>query len=690
MLSAYERQLILFYLSNAASRFHRAFPGKKEDLAEWVAENRDILALSDENEEPGEHRESRHHEKEISAREWKLLRETLEKEYAACESERKDHTARLLRRFGREMDLAPEDLAILEILLRHETQPIFVSLIDSFESGRHYHRHRFFNVTHPILPCILGVLASTFRARFAADAPLVKSGLVSVDDDGDIRAVNRLLRLVSVPDDSDLDVCSLLLDTATPGELEWADFDHVAEERDQIEKMLKGALSTGTPGVNILVYGPPGTGKTEFCKTLAARLGTNLYSVGEEDDSGDDPSRKERLQELRLAQRLLAPGRGSILLFDEMEDLLSDPSWMPFSPRRYSPLRSGGSKVFLNRLLERTPVPTLWTSNSAQATCKTVLRRMTFALELRKPPSQVRARIWGRELARHDIKATEEDTRSLAKEFDVTPGVASGAIAAASLCGGDLTTVRLGVRSLAKVISGEKPPTNQGPPERFNLALVRADIDPVGFAESIAKNGGKHFSLCLQGPPGTGKSAFVRYLAERLGLQVTQKRASDLMSMWVGGTEQQIAAAFTEARAEGSILVFDEADSLLADRQGAMHSWEVSQVNEMLTWMESHPLPFACTTNFGENLDPATLRRFTFKIALDYLTPDQSQAAFHTYFALEAPPEVGDLTTLTPGDFAVVRRKAEILGHLQDAKALAELLCAECEAKPNHSRRMGF
>ena len=693
MLNAYERQLILFYLCNAASRFHRAFPGKKEDLAEWVAENRDILALNDENEEPGEHRESRHHEKEISAREWKLLRETLEKEYAAaCESERKDHTARLLRRFGREMDLAPEDLAILEILLRHETQPIFVSLIDSFESGRHYHRHRFFNVTHPILPCILGVPASTFRARFAADAPLVKSGLVSVDDDGDIRAVNRLLRLVSVPDDSDLDVCSLLLDTATPGELEWADFDHVAEERDHIEKLVKGALSTGTPGVNILVYGPPGTGKTEFCKTLAARLGVNLYSVGEEDERGRDPDRRERLQELRLAQRLLSPGRGSILLFDEMEDVLSDPSssWMSFSPGGFSHLRSGGSKVFLNRLLERTPVPTLWTSNSARETCHTVLRRMTFALELRQPPSQVRARIWKRELARHDIKATEEDTRSLAKEFDVTPGVASGAIAAASLCGGDLTTVRLGVRSLSQVIVGEKPPANLGAPERFDPVLIRADIDPVGFAESIVKNGGKHFSLCLQGPPGTGKSAFVRYLAERLGLQVTQKRASDLMSMWVGQTEQQIAAAFAEARAEGSILVFDEADSLLADRRGAVRSWEVSQVNEMLTWMESHPLPFACTTNFGANLDPATLRRFTFKIALDYLTPDQSQAAFHTYFALEAPPEIGDLSTLTPGDFAVVRRKAEILGHLQDAKALAELLCAECEAKPNHSRKVGF
>ena len=48
------------------------------------------------------------------------------------------------------------------------------------------------------------------------------------------------------------------------------------------------------------------------------------------------------------------------------------------------------------------------------------------------------------------------------------------------------------------------------------------------------------------------------------------------------------------------------------------------------------------------------------------------------------------LSSLTPRDFAVVRQKAEILGPLQDAKVLAELLRAECEAKPNHSRKMSF
>ena len=65
-----------------------------------------------------------------------------------------------------------------------------------------------------------------------------------------------------------------------------------------------------------------------------------------------------------------------------------------------------------------------------------------------------------------------------------------------------------------------------------------------------------------------------------MGLEVVQKRASDLMSMWVGGTEQRIAAAFAAARDAEQFLVFDEADSLLADRRFAQRSWEVSQVNE--------------------------------------------------------------------------------------------------------------
>ena len=45
MLNAYERQLVLSYLANAASRFHYTY--QQEALAQWVADNHDILALDD-------------------------------------------------------------------------------------------------------------------------------------------------------------------------------------------------------------------------------------------------------------------------------------------------------------------------------------------------------------------------------------------------------------------------------------------------------------------------------------------------------------------------------------------------------------------------------------------------------------------------------------------------------------------
>ncbi|WP_308614781.1 AAA family ATPase [uncultured Duodenibacillus sp.] len=54
------------------------------------------------------------------------------------------------------------------------------------------------------------------------------------------------------------------------------------------------------------------------------------------------------------------------------------------------------------------------------------------------------------------------------------------------------------------------------------------------------------------------------------------RRASDLLSCWVGATEQNIARAFEEARKDDAVLLIDEADSFLQDRRGAGHSWELN------------------------------------------------------------------------------------------------------------------
>ena len=168
-------------------------------------------------------------------------------------------------------------------------------------------------------------------------------------------------------------------------ELGWSDFDHVARDRDHIERVIRGALRSGAAGVNMLLYGPPGTGKTEFCKVLAERLDASLYSAGESDDKGDEPVRGERLQELRLAQRLLAGHGGSLLLFDEMEDLLSNPfpAWGLFGPHARLAFRNTGSKVYMHRLLEGTPTPTLWTMNSTRGVSEMLTWMESHPLPLR-------------------------------------------------------------------------------------------------------------------------------------------------------------------------------------------------------------------------------------------------------------------------------------------------------------------
>jgi SpoVK/Ycf46/Vps4 family AAA+-type ATPase len=92
--------------------------------------------------------------------------------------------------------------------------------------------------------------------------------------------------------------------------------------------------------------------------------------------------------------------------------------------------------------------------------------------------------------------------------------------------------------------------------------LARADADLARIEARLAAPGApRRISFCLEGPAGTGKSAWARHLARVIGMPVIEKRASDLISKWLGESEQNIARAFSEARAEGAMLIFDEADN---------------------------------------------------------------------------------------------------------------------------------
>jgi len=99
---------------------------------------------------------------------------------------------------------------------------------------------------------------------------------------------------------------------------------------------------------NPLFYGPPGTGKTKFAKTLC--IGFSVQFVGETNDKNGEPSRSERSAALLIANAIAAVGRRTILVVDEADRLFD----------AFKAADGRGSKVFLNRMLERSAAPTIW------------------------------------------------------------------------------------------------------------------------------------------------------------------------------------------------------------------------------------------------------------------------------------------------------------------------------------------
>ena len=529
-------------------------------------------------------------------------------------------------------------------------------------------------------------------ARAVEKGPLVDAGLLAVGDDGEagMYVPWDLRQALAQPKKTLSEIEERLIGAVEPPLTTAADHDHHAKDRDFVLSLVKGALAEGAKGVNILIHGATGTGKTEFCRMVAKELGMQLYSVGEKAENGDEPERQDRLSALLLAQSLMAERKDALLLFDEMDDILVEPP-NPFAMFMPDMNITGPSKVFLHRMLENNRTPTLWTLNSIGGLDEALMRRMTYSFEMRVPPVAVRARIWARIAESHKFDLEVETAEELARQYDVSPALIENAMRAAILTKGGVPALKAALDQSQRVVFGQvRPPSPLEAP--FDPALVNADVDMVNLAERLTRPDlARNFSLLMTGPPGTGKTAYVRYLAERLGMDVLHKRASDLISMWVGQTEQQIAEAFREAADMGKFLVFDEADSMLYDRRNAVRSFEVSQVNEMLTWMESHPLPFACTSNLVDGIDQAAMRRFTFKTRVDYLKTEQATRAFESFFDTSPPERLAKLDMLTPGDFAVVKKKLRFLGEA-DGEDLVDMLRLECEAKADYKSgaKVGF
>ena len=470
--------------------------------------------------------------------------------------------------------------------------------------------------------------------------------------------------------------------------LQLDDFAHIAGMKEMMLTYLQQALKHHRKGVNLLIYGVPGTGKTEFAGLLAQALGISAYNITYMDSDGDVVKAEQRLNYSRLAQTLLN-GKQALLIFDEIEDVFNG-SLMERSVAQKN-------KAWTNQLLENNNVPMIWLSNSVSGIDPAFLRRFDLILEMPDLPLKNKSALITQLT---EGKLSPAYVQHFAKERSLTPAILSRTIRVAK----ELNTSNFAETLLMMFNQTLK---SQNKPKIEPLVLGKADynLDYVACNDNIHRiseglKQSKKGRICCYGPPGTGKTAWAAWLAEQLDMSLLLKQGSDLLNPYVGGTEQNIAQAFEQAKADNALLVLDEVDTFLFSREGANRSWERSQVNEMLTQIERFEGLMVVSTNLIEVLDPAALRRFDLKLKFDYLTlkqrldfaKQQAEILGLPLLSEEDLSQIESLNLLTPGDFAAVARRHQF-SPFHKVQDWLMALQGECEVKPAFSattRRIGF
>lgn len=487
------------------------------------------------------------------------------------------------------------------------------------------------------------------------------------------------------------------------------DFAFVREDADMLIALLRAAVARKEPGVNVLMYGPPGTGKTELAKVVAQAAGLELFEVEYADRDGNSLSGRDRYRSLQIAQVFLKGSAQAALLFDEVEDVfppISTEAAQFMARAEQIPAAPSGSvsgKAWVNQILESNPVPTLWVTNRIEQIDPAFRRRFAYHLELKSPPPGAREQLVRKTL--EGVPVSDAFAAKLAERKGLTPAQIRTAVRFAGLAQvGEVPIESLIERQLRNAdqalgtLEADRGMRRSVTTYDLEMLNVETRFEVPRIVTALKARG--HGTLCFYGPPGTGKTALAEHIARSIGRPLLVKQASDLMSKYVGETEQNMASMFREAESEKAVLLLDEADSFLQDRRGAQRTYEVTEVNEMLQGMEHFNGVFVCTTNLLDRLDQAALRRFTFKIRFMPLTAAQRERMFvtealagnDTLLGSDLRARLARLDQLCPGDFAAVKRQTDILAAEFTAAEFMEQLEAEHRVKPEvrESRGIGF
>ncbi|MBS0449012.1 MAG: AAA family ATPase [Proteobacteria bacterium] len=507
------------------------------------------------------------------------------------------------------------------------------------------------------------------------------------------------------------DLMAVFTRPASRSELAPGDFDFVGIDQRMLTALLRNAIALREPGVNVLLYGPPGTGKTEFAKVAAQAAGLELYEVEYADRDGNSLSGRDRYRSLQISQVFLKGSRNVALLFDEVEDVFPPISTdaaqviARLDTGDGTPSGSVSGKAWVNQILETNPVPVIWVTNRIDQIDPAFRRRFQYHLELKSPPPGAREGLVARALA--GVPVDPGFAARLAERKGLTPAQIRTAVKFARLAGADAGEIGMDPQALIeRQLGNADRALGNDAGERgarrvvtsYDLSLVNTEsrFAVPRIVQALERRG--IGTLCFYGPPGTGKTALAEHIARSLRRPLMVRQASDLMSKYVGETEQNMARMYADAEAEQAILLLDEADSFLRSRRLAERAYEVSEVNEMLQGMERFAGIFICTTNLFQDLDEAALRRFTFKVQFKALAAPQRERMFvaealageAARLTVEQQRRLQALDALVPGDFAAVQRQVDVLGEAFEPDEFLSQLEAEHRVKPEVRERRGI